>query len=100
VRLPEAERPIRDGKLRVDHQTAPLEIEEEFSPGLRALADAVGKPDKFLLAVGGGADDHEQTLCVVFEPGLDVDAVGPDIDIPLGGQVAFAPASVFVNPGL
>jgi hypothetical protein len=26
---------------------------------LHALADAVGKPNQFLLAFGGGTDDHE-----------------------------------------
>src|SRR5271169_5704838 len=62
----------------------PLEIEQQLLPGLRALADAVGKPDEFLLAFGGGADDHEQTLRVIFEPGLDVDAIGPEVDISLG----------------
>ena len=75
-------------------------IEQQLLPGLRALADAVGKPNQFLLAFGGGADDHEQALRVIFEPGLDVDAVGPDVDIPFGGQVAIAPAGVLVDPSL
>ena len=87
-RLPEAERSISDSELWVDRQTTPLEIEQQLIPGLRALADAVGKPNQFLLAFGGGADDHEQALRVVFEPSLDVDAIGPDVDVPLGGQVA------------
>ena len=72
-RFPEAKRAIGDGELRSYCQTAPLEIEQQFLPGLRALADAVGKTDEFLLAFGGGADDHEQTLRVIFEPGLDVE---------------------------
>src|SRR5271167_3967213 len=99
-RLPEAQRPVGDGELRPCCQTAPLEIEQQLLPGLRALADAVGKPDEFLLAFGGGADDHEQTLRVIFEPGLDVDAIGPEVDISLGRQVAIEPAGVFVYPGL
>src|ERR1700688_3389429 len=45
-RLPEAERPVGDGELRPYCQTAPLEIEQELLPGLRALADAVGKPNE------------------------------------------------------
>jgi hypothetical protein len=67
---------------------------------LHALADAVGKPNQFLLAFGGGADDHEQTLRIIFEPSLDVDAIGPNVDISLGGQSAIEPAGVFVDPGL
>ena len=99
-RLPEAERPVSDGELRVDRQTTPLEIEQQLLPGLRALADAVGKPNQFLLAVGGGTNDHKQALRIVFEPGLDIDAIGPGVDIPFGGQVAIAPAGVLVNPSL
>ena len=99
-RLPEAERSIGDGELRVDRQTAPLEIEQKLLPRLRALADAVGKPNQFLLAFGGGADDHQQALRIIFEPSLDVDAIGPDVDISFGGQVAIEPAGVFVDPSL
>ena len=99
-RLPEAERPIGDGELRGDCETAPLEIEQQLLPGLHALADAVGKPNQFLLAFGGGTDDHEQALRIIFEPGLDVDAIGPDVDISLGRQVAIAPAGVLVDLGL
>src|SRR5271169_2973930 len=47
-----------------------------------------------------GADDHEQTLRIIFEPGLDVDAIDPEVNIPLGGQVAIEPAGVFVDPSL
>ena len=52
--------------------------------------DAVGKSDEFLLAFGSGADNYEQTLRVVLEPGLDVDAIGPGVSVPLGRQVARA----------
>ena len=57
-------------------------------------------PHQFLLAIGGGADDHEQTLRVVFEPSLDVDAIGPHVDVPLAGQVANGPSTKlrFENP--
>src|SRR5204863_4367107 len=99
-RLPESERPVGDGELRRDCQTAPAEIEQQLLPGLRALADAVGKPDEFLLAFGCGADDHEQTLRVIFEPGLDVDAIDPEVNVSLARQIAIEPAGVFVGPGL
>jgi hypothetical protein len=60
------------------------------------LARASQIPNQFLLAFGGGTDDHEQALRIIFEPGLDVDAIGPDIDISLGREVAIAPAGVHV----
>src|ERR1700720_1106710 len=62
--------------------------------------NAVGKPNQFLLALGSGADDHQQTLRVVFEPSLDVDAIDPEVNILLDRQVAIEPAGVFVQPGL
>jgi hypothetical protein len=43
-----------------------------------------------------GADDHQQTLRVVFEASLE-DAIDPDVNILLGGQVAIEPAGVFVQ---
>jgi hypothetical protein len=49
---------------------------------------------------GGGADDHEQTLRVIFEPGLDVDAIDPEVNVSLARQIAIEPAGVFVGPGL
>ena len=97
-RFPEAKRPVGNGELRRHRQTAPLEIEEEFLPRLRALADAVGKANEFLLAFGSGANDHEQTLRVVLEPSLDVDAIDPEVNILLGGQIAIEPAGVFLQP--
>src|SRR5277367_4682607 len=54
-------------------------------------------PTSSLPAFGGGADDHEQTLRIIFEPGLAID---PEVNIPLGGQVAIEPAGVFVDPSL
>jgi hypothetical protein len=62
-------------------QTTPLEIQQPLLPGLRALANAVSKPNQFLLAIRSGADDHEQALRIIFEPALDIDAIGPDTDI-------------------
>ena len=87
-RLPEAERAVGDGELRPDRKSASLEIEQEFLPRLRALAHAVGQADQFLLALRRRADDHEQALRIILKPGLDVDAVDPEVDVAFGGQVA------------
>ena len=45
-------------------------------------------PIKFLLALWRRADDDEDALGVVFQPGLEVDAIGPEVDIALGRQIA------------
>jgi hypothetical protein len=45
---------------------------------LRTLPHAVVEANKFLLALGRGADDDQQALCGVLEPGLHMDAVDPE----------------------
>ena len=67
---------------------------------MRAFAEAVGEPDQFLLALRRGADDHQQALRFIFQPGLDIDAVGPKIHVALDREVAFEPAGMFVRPHL
>ncbi len=99
-RLPEAERAVGDGELRGDRQTAPLQIEQQLAPVLRALAGAVGEADQLLLALRRRADNHEHALLLVFEPRLQIDAVGPDVDVAPGRQVALLPARVLVDPNL
>jgi hypothetical protein len=83
-RLPEAERAVGDRELGPHYEPAPLQIKEQLTPGLRALAHSVGETNKFLFALGRGADDDQQALCGVLEPGLHMDAVDPKIDIALG----------------
>ena len=39
-------------------------------------------------------------MLLVFEPGLQMHAVGPDVDIALGGQVALGPDGVVVSPAV
>ena len=67
----------RDRELGSHRKPPPLEVEEELFPRLRALAHAVDEPDKFLFAFGRGADDHQQALRGLLEPGLHMDAVDP-----------------------
>jgi hypothetical protein len=59
---------------------------------LRTLAHAIDQTDQLLLALGRGADDEQQALRTVLEPGLHMDAVGPEVDIALGREIALAPA--------
>jgi hypothetical protein len=99
-RLPEAERAVGDRELRRYRKPAPLQVEEQFPPGLGALAHAVNEADQLLLALRRGADDDQQALGIGLKTGLHVDAVGPEVDVALGGEIAPAPAQVLVRPGL
>jgi len=79
---------------------APLQVEQQVAPGLRAFAQPIGEPDQFLFALRRGADNHQQTLRLVFQPRLDINAVGPKIRIAFGREVAFEPAGMLVRPHL
>src|SRR6266536_1267852 len=99
-RLPEAERAVGDREFGSHREPTPLQVEEELPPGLRTLAHAVDEADKLRLAFGRGADDDQQALRGVFEPGLHVDAVDPEVDVALGGEITLAPARMLLRPGL
>jgi hypothetical protein len=76
-----SERAIADGKVRRDLEPPLLDVDEEFTPALRALADPGLEADEFLFAFGCGADQHQHAFGIVFHPGLQVDPVRPNIHV-------------------
>src|SRR5712672_1680810 len=97
-RLPEPERAIGDGEPRRHVEPAALQVEQQIAPVLRALASAIGEADQFLAAFRRRADQHQNALLFVFEACLEMDAVGPDVDVALRRQIAPLPRGVFVKP--
>ena len=83
-RFPEAKRAIGDGQLRRDRQTAPPQIEQQCAPVVGALARAVGEADELFLALRRRANDDEDALDIVLQAGLQMNAVGPHVDVALG----------------
>src|SRR6201997_1961917 len=65
-----------------------------------ALSRAVGKAEQFLPALRRRANDDQDALLGVFKTGLQVNAVGPHIDVVLGRQIALPPVLVLVDPDL
>src|SRR6516225_5749367 len=65
-----------------------------------AFPRTVGKAEQLLFALRRRADDDQDTLLGVFKTGLQVNAVGPHVDIALGRQIALAPMLVLVEPDL
>jgi hypothetical protein len=78
-RLPKPERAVGDRELRPDRKPASPQVEREILPGLRTPAHAINQPDELLLAFRRGANDDELALRSVLEPGLDMNAVGPEV---------------------
>src|ERR1051325_11687659 len=99
-RLPEAQRGVGNRELGPDREPPSLQIEQQLLPGSRALAQAVDEADELLRAFRRRADDDEQALRIVLEPGLHVDAVGPEVDVALRREIPLQPARVFVRPGV
>ena len=64
-RFPEAERSVADRDLgRGD--TACFQVNEQFAPALRTLADTDLEADEFFLAFGRGADDDEHASGIIL----------------------------------
>jgi hypothetical protein len=60
------------------------ELSLAFSmPALLALAKAVADRQQLLLAGSIGANDDQDALTLMLEPGAEIDAVRPDIDLAL-----------------
>src|SRR3954463_10695704 len=64
------------------------------------IARTVGEAEQLLLALRRRADDHQDALFGVFKTGLQVNAVGPHVDVAFGRQIALAPMLVLVKPDL
>jgi hypothetical protein len=75
--LPEAKRAVGDRKVRRNGKTAALEIEKQFTPGLAAFPHSVYEADELFFAVRRGADNDQETLRVILQPCLNMDAIDP-----------------------
>ena len=97
-RLPEAHGPVADGDLGRHLEAAGLDVDQELPPALRALAQADLEADQLLPAFRRGSEDDQHALGLGLHPGLQVDAVRPDADIPAGREIAALPAVVLGLP--
>ena len=68
--FPEPKRSIGDCELGRDDQAAVPQIQQQFAPVLSAFACAVGEAEQFFLPFGRCADQDENALLFVLEPGL------------------------------
>ena len=67
---------------------------------LGAFPEAVLDRQQLLAPLRVGADENQDALPILLEPGREVDPVGPEIDVAPGRQVAALPALLFVLPSL
>ena len=98
--LPEPQRAVGDRQFRSDREPARLQVDQQLMPALGAFADADLEAEQFLLAFRRGADHHQHAVGHRLHAGLEVDAIGPDIDVAPGRQVTLLPARVIIGPAL
>ncbi len=98
-RRPEPQRTVADRHGRFHLQAARFAVQEQFLPRLLALAVAVREGDQFLLAVGSRSHQHQDTLAVVLQADVEVDTVGPDVDVMFALERPLAPGLMVVLPG-
>ena len=96
--LPDPQSAVTDRQFRSDPQAALLHIDQELTPALGALAGAHLEADQFLAALRRRADQHQDTFAVILHPGLQINAIGPEIDVAPRRQVTSLPTLVLGLP--
>ena len=79
-RPPEPERTITDGQDRSPH-AAPGAVAQQVRPGLGRLPVPVGQDHEFLAPISTDADHDQQAELVFLQTDVDVDPVGPQVDV-------------------
>ena len=97
-RLPEAKGAVADRNFGRDGKAAALHLDQEFAPALGALPDTDLEPDEFLPALGRRANQHQHALGMLLHPGVQVDAIRPDVEVAPCREVAPLPMFVLGLP--
>jgi hypothetical protein len=98
-RAPEPQRAVPDREHRGAHPAAGG-VAQQVRPGLGRLPVAVGQRDELLAAIRPHPDQHQQTQLVLLETDVDVDPVGPQVDVVHPRQVPGGEAALLGLPGL
>ena len=91
--LPETQGTVAGGEFGVERKAVLVaQPQQELTPALGAFPEAVLDRQQLLAPLRVGADENQDALPILLEPGREVDPVGPDIDVAPGRQVAALPA--------
>jgi hypothetical protein len=95
---PKTQRTVRAGQIRRNRQPSFFQAPKKVSPAIRVLAEPVHDAKNIIVAVLIRANNNQHTLTIIIQPRVEVDTVGPNIDVALSGQVALAPGLIFAPP--
>lgn len=96
---PESERPVTDREHR-SRESSVAQAAEHLGPGVGRLPVAVGQRHQLFRAVGTHPDDHERAEPVLVQADVEVDPVGPEVDVVETREIAAGPLGVLGLPGL
>ena len=80
-RLPKAESAVTNRNFRGHIQPAAFQVDEQLAPALGAFSNADLEADEFFLALRRRAEQHQHAVAMLFHAGLQVNAVGPGVDL-------------------
>ena len=80
-RFPKAERAVAHCNFRGNAQPTAFQVDEELAPALGAFPHANLEADELFLALGRRPEQHQHAIAMLFHAGLQVNAVGPGIDL-------------------
>jgi hypothetical protein len=96
---PEPEGAVADRHEGRLGEAAVTQLAEHLGPRGGALAVALLHREQLLAPVGGDAEDNEHRSLLLLQPGLEIQAIGEEVDVALGDRRA-APEAVLVRPRL
>jgi hypothetical protein len=94
---PELQVPITDGQNGRGHAPS-FEVPKDAGPRFSRLPIAGLQSDDLFPAIGQDADDYQARQTVLFQADVEVDTIGPDVDVLLSRQRALAPGFVLFLP--
>lgn len=95
---PEAQGTVADGKFWNCGHAFSLQPLEKRQPRCLALAVSVENAYELLLAVTQRAHQHEQAGAISFEAHVEVDPIGPHVDILFLAQISIGPIVIIFLP--
>ena len=96
-RAPEPERAVTDGQHRGAHAAA-FAVTQQVGPRAGRLAVAIGQGDELLHTVDPYPDHDEQAQLLFVQAHVEVDSVGPQVNIVHTGQIPVGEAVGVVLP--
>ena len=83
-RRPETQSVVANRQQRCIGETTRFQINQKLRPALGAFPIAGDKAHQFLLALRCGPDNDQHTLALILHARLEIDPIGPDINIAPG----------------